>query len=106
MQEQEAAWSRDQDLWNRDYLTGRDAAANAIKWANVGVAQQNAATNRQNAATNQQNAATRRDQLNHTIQKDAASSSNTSFKQQLDLAKAAAAMGNYEPLEELMKKMK
>ena len=99
MQEQEAAWSRDQDLWNRDYLTGRDAAANAIKWANVGVAQQN-------AATNQQNAATRRDQLNHTIQKDAASSSNTSFKQQLDLAKAAAAMGNYEPLEELMKKMK
>ena len=28
------------------------------------------------------------------------------FKQQLDLAKAAAAMGNYEPLEELMKKMK
>ena len=92
MQEQEAAWSRDQDLWNRDYLTGRDAAANAIKWANVGVAQQNAAT--------------RRDQLNHTIQKDAASSSNTSFKQQLDLAKAAAAMGNYEPLEELMKKMK
>lgn len=106
MQEQEAAWSRDQDLWNRDYLTGRDAAANAIKWANVGVAQQNAATNRQNAATNQQNAATRRDQLNHTIQKDAASSSNTSFKQQLELAKAAAAMGNYEPLEELMKKMK
>lgn len=106
MQEQEAAWSRDQDLWNRDYLTGRDAAANAIKWANVGVAQQNAATNRQNAATNQQNAATRRDQLNHTIQKDTASSSNTSFKQQLDLAKAAAAMGNYEPLEELMKKMK
>ena len=104
--EQEAAWSRDQDLWNRDYLTGRDAAANAIKWANVGVAQQNAATNRQNAATNQQNAATRRDQLNHTIQKDAASSSNTSFKQQLELAKAAAAMGNYEPLEELMKKMK
>lgn len=99
MQEQEAAWSRDQDLWNRDYLTGRDAAANAIKWANVGVAQQN-------AATNQQNAATRRDQLNHTIQKDTASSSNTSFKQQLELAKAAAAMGNYEPLEELMKKMK
>ena len=106
MQEQEAAWSRDQDLWNRDYLTGRDAAANAIKWANVGVAQQNAATNRQNAATNQQNAATRRDQLNHTIQKDAASSSNTSFKQQLDLAKAAAAMNNYGPLEELLKKMK
>ena len=40
------------------------------------------------------------------LRKEYLADMRASFKQQLELAKAAAAMGNYEPLEELMKKMK
>lgn len=94
MQEAEAEWSRNQDLWTRDYLTGKDAAENAIKWANVGV-------NQQNANTNSMNASTRRDQLSHDIQQDSVSNSNTSYKQLLDTAKALAEMGDYSLMDKL-----
>ena len=99
MQEQEAEWSRNQDLWTRDYLTGKDAAENAIKWANVNV-------NRQNANTNSMNAATRRDQLSQDIKQDTISNSNTSYKQMLELAKAMAEMGDYSLLEQLSQKLR
>lgn len=99
MQEQEAEWDREQTLWERDYLSGKEEANNAIQWAKVGISQQNANTSATNAATSQA-------RLNQTIQQNAATNQSKSFSQMLELAEwYADNLGDYSYLEQITKQL-